>query len=127
MPNWHEVFGEIQAAQQQGANAQTVVRHKYLKALHQHTGRNVIAYYSGWLSKGGIQLSEINDEDKNGFMTTVHKLDKTIGLDLILHTPGGGIAATQSIVTYLQKLFGKNIRAIVPQIAMSAGTIMACC
>jgi ATP-dependent protease ClpP protease subunit len=127
MPNWHEVFGEIQAAQQQGINAQTVVRHKYLKALHQHTGRNVIAYYSGWLSKGSIQLSEINDEDKNGFMTTVHKLDKTIGLDLILHTPGGGIAATQSIVTYLQKLFGKNIRAIVPQIAMSAGTIMACC
>ena len=127
MPNWHEVFVEIQTAQQHGANAQTVVRHKYLKSLHQHTGRNVIAYYSGWLSKGSIQSSEINDEDKNGFMTTVHKLDKKIGLDLILHTPGGGIAATQSIVTYLQKLFGKNIRAIVPQIAMSAGTIMACC
>jgi ATP-dependent protease ClpP protease subunit len=127
MPNWHEVFTEIQALQSQAINAQNLIRHKYLQALYKHTGRNVIAYYSGWLSKGSIQLSEINDEDKNGFMTTVHKLDRTKGLDLILHTPGGGIAATQSILNYLHKMFGQDIRAIVPQIAMSAGTIMACC
>jgi ATP-dependent protease ClpP protease subunit len=127
MPNWHDVFLEIQTAQSQAANAQNLVRRKYLKALHEHTGRNVIAYYSGWLSKGSVLFSDINDEDKNGFMTTVHKMDKHLGLDLMLHTPGGGIAATQSIVTYLQKMFGKNIRAIVPQIAMSAGTIVACC
>jgi hypothetical protein len=29
-------------------------------------------------------------------------------------------------VFYLQSIFGKNIRAVVPQIAMSAGTILAC-
>lgn len=127
MPNWNDVFNEIGSLQVQGANAQQVVRKKYLDALHQHTGRNIIAYYSGWLSKGPVFLSDINDEDKNGFMTTVHKLDRSLGLDLILHTPGGGIAATQSIVTYLQKMFGSNIRAFVPQIAMSAGTIIACC
>jgi membrane-bound ClpP family serine protease len=131
MPNWHDVFVEIQTlqaqAQAQAVNAQNTIRRKYLLDLHKHTGRNIIAYYSGWLSKGSIYLSEINDEDKNGFMTTIHKLDRSLGLDLILHTPGGGIAATQSIVNYLQKMFGRNIRAIIPQIAMSAGTIMACC
>jgi ATP-dependent protease ClpP protease subunit len=127
MPNWFEVWSEIQQVQAQALNAQTLVRHKYLKALQAHTGRNLIAYYSGWLSKGGISLSDINDEDKNAFMTTVHKPDKNLGLDLILHTPGGGIAATQSIVSYLQRIFGRNIRAVVPQIAMSAGTIIACC
>ena len=57
----------------------------------------------------------------------VHGLDRSKGLDLILHTPGGGIAATQSIMGYLQKMFSDDIRAVVPQIAMSAGTIMACC
>lgn len=131
MPNWFEVWSEIQVAQAQAQaqamGAQNIVRHKYMQALHAHTKRNVIAYYSGWLSKGGVALSDINDEDKNGFMTTIHKLDRKLGLDLILHTPGGGIAATQSIVNYLQKMFGKDIRAIVPQIAMSAGTVMACC
>lgn len=113
--------------QQQATAAQNVVRLKYLAALHAHTGRNIISYYSGWLSKGGVSLIDINDEDKNGFMTTIHKLDRSRGLDLILHTPGGGIAATQSIVNYLQKMFGRDIRAFIPQIAMSAGTIMACC
>ena len=106
--------------------AATTIRKKYLTQLHHKTGRNIIAYYSGFLSKPNVR-SDINDEDKNGFMMTVHGLDRTKGLDLILHTPGGGIAATQSIMGYLHKMFKDDIRALVPQIAMSAGTIMACC
>ena len=47
------------------------------------------------------------------------------GLDIILHTPGGSTAATESIVNYLRSLFGNNIRAFIPQIAMSAGTMIA--
>jgi ClpP class serine protease len=59
-------------------------------------------------------------------MTTIHKLDRSKGLDLFLHTPGGSVAATESIVDYLRKMFGADIRAIIPQIAMSAGTMIAC-
>ena len=54
------------------------------------------------------------------------KLDRTKGLDLILHTPGGEIAAAESIVDYIRRMFGTDVRAIVPQIAMSAGTMIAC-
>lgn len=143
MPNWSEILQRIQsvqlAAQREVAqakakvdNAPSIVRHEYLKKLHERTGRNVIAYYSGFLSKSGIQGMEINDEDKNGFMMVVHKLDRTKGLDLILHTPGGGLTSTQSIVDYLHRMFRASrtsvpdIRAIVPQIAMSAGTMLAC-
>lgn len=129
MPNWREVLEEIKTRQQagtpQGVNAFDLVRREYLLKLHQHTGRNVIAYYSAFLSKRNVD-PEINDEDKNGFMMAVHQLDRSKGLDLILHTPGGSIAATQSLVYYLQQMFDKNIRAIVPQIAMSAGTMIAC-
>jgi hypothetical protein len=65
-------------------------------------------------------------------MVAVHKLHRSQGLDLILHTPGGGITATQSIVEYLHKMYRINktqppdIRAFVPQLAMSAGTMIAC-
>ena len=59
-------------------------------------------------------------------MAAVHNLDRSKGLDLLLHTPGGDLAATESIVDYLHRMFGTNIRAIVPQLAMSAGTMMAC-
>ena len=130
MPNWGDVQNEInlQILQHQSMAQQSLalVRQKYLKELHRHTGRNVIAYYSGWLSKQLVVGMEINDEDKNGFMMAVHKLDRAKGLDLILHTPGGDIASTQSIVNYLQKMFDDNIRAVVPQLAMSAGTVIAC-
>jgi ClpP class serine protease len=54
-----------------------------------------------------------------GFMTAVNKLDKSKGLDLILHTPGGEINATEQIVFYLRKIFKGDIRAIVPHLAMS--------
>lgn len=130
MPNWNDVLVEINDGIARGQFAAQrsldIVRRKYLTQLHNHTGRNVIAYYSGWLSKPNILLSDINDEDKNGFMMAVHRLERKRGLDLILHTPGGDIASTQSIVDYLQQMFSKDIRAIVPQIAMSAGTMMAC-
>jgi hypothetical protein len=126
MPNWNQVLNEIQQLQIQGQASQDILRRKYLTQLHEKTGRNVIAYYSGWLSKPGLAQLTINDEDKNGFMSAVHQLDRSRGLDLILHTPGGSIAATQSIVDYLHKMFGSDIRAIIPQIAMSAGTMIAC-
>ena len=59
-------------------------------------------------------------------MNAVKNLDRTKGLDLILHTPGGDLSATESLIDYLRKIFGTDIRAIIPQIAMSGGTMIAC-
>lgn len=122
MPNWHEISEELK----QAGSTFDVIRRRYLKQLSEKTGRNVILYYSGWLQKSNIDGLQVNDADKNGLMTVIHKLDRTKGLDLILHTPGGETAATESIVDYLHSMFGNNIRAIVPQLAMSAGTMIAC-
>lgn len=127
MPNWSFVQSKIQKESEKGdPHAFDTVRRRYLLDLHRHTGRNVIAYYSGFLTKPGIQGIEIHDEDKNGFMSCIHKMDRNKGLDLLLHTGGGSVAATESLVHYLKQMFGNNIRAIVPQIAMSAGTMLAC-
>ena len=59
-------------------------------------------------------------------MAAIHGLQRDKGLDLILHTPGGDIVATESIVHYLRQMFDINIRVIIPQICMSAGTMIAC-
>lgn len=129
MPSWNSVLEEINQVKVgiASASALDIVRRKYMTALSVHTGRNSIAYYSAWLQRGpNTPNLSINDTDKNAFMATVHGLDRAKGLDLLLHTPGGSIAAAESIVDYLRRMFGNNIRAIVPQIAMSAGTMVAC-
>jgi len=127
MPNWNEVILEIQQERDKNPqiNALDTVRRKYLKKVSEISGRNTIAYYSGWLQKPQAAGTAVGDKDKSGFMLTINKLDRTKGLDLILHTPGGDIAATESLVDYLYSMYGNNIRVIVPQISMSAGTMIA--
>jgi len=94
MPSWHNLLQEIKNA----GSAHDVIRRRYLKKLQKVTGRNVIAYYSGWLQKPGIRGHAVNDADKNGLMAVIHGLDRRKGLDLLLQTPGGETAATESIV-----------------------------
>ncbi len=121
MPNWGEVIEKI------GSTPKPLdkMRLEYLKLMYEYTGRNVIAYYSSFIQKPGADSTGIDENDKNAFMQTVAGLDRSKGLDLILHTPGGNLATTESIVYYLKKMFGNDVRAIVPQIAMSAGTMIA--
>ena len=124
MPTWSQIRNKVQ---NEGSTID-ITRKGYINKLSEKTGRNTIVYYSGWLQRPELdgRLFSINDSDKNGFMNCIHKLDKEKGLDLILHTPGGDIAATESLVDYLNQVFNSNIRAIIPQLAMSAGTMIAC-
>jgi len=122
MANWNEILNELI----RDGSTHDLIRRKYLKKLNRLTQRNIIAYYSGWLQKPNAPNLFINDSDKNGFMNACYKLDYSKGLDLILHTPGGETAATESIVDYLRSNFGTNIRVIVPQLAMSGGTMISC-
>ena len=126
MPDWNEILDELNAYDAAAHNKYDTIRRRYLKDLHNLTGRNVIAYYSGWLQKPQVEGTEISDEDKNGFMTALHELDHKKGLDLILHTPGGATGAAESLVDYLRSVYDTNIRAFVPQLALSGGTIIAC-
>lgn len=126
MGSWSDVQERIREA----GSPHDVIRRRALADLSEYTGRNAIIYYSGWLQKEallrqGLTGFEVHDGDKNGFMSTIHRLERSRGLDLILHTPGGNVAATESIVDYLHSMFDGDIRVIVPQLAMSAGTMIA--
>lgn len=127
MSTYQQVFDQYQALDP-AANPKALEKliQTNLDKLSQKTGRNTIAYYSGFLNAPEARGNQVNDDDKNGFMITCKGLDRTKGLDLLLHTPGGDIAATESIVYYLGQMFGSDIRAVVPMIAMSAGTMIAC-
>lgn len=122
MPTWNKILNDARSG-----NVQDQIRRKYIKNLCRYTGRNAIVYYSAWLDKEahGNALS-ISDADINGLMAVINGMDRSKGLDLVLHTPGGNVAATEAIVSYLRSCFKTDIRAVIPQIAMSAGTMIAC-
>lgn len=125
MANWNEIMNEIKQQQSLGSSLD-IVRRKYIEKLYKLTRRNIICYYSGFLSNSNHPDVAINDKDIIGFMATINKLDKNKGLDLIIHTPGGEVTATEAIGNYLRDVFGNNIRVIVPQLAMSGGTMLSC-
>ncbi len=125
MPTKDEIQKEILS--QKGA-AQDNIRRQYLNNLYDYTKRDTIVYASAFTSKKMPQLPpflmSITNEDIQGFMSALHGLNGE-NLDLILHSPGGSLEAADQIVQYLRSKYN-NIRAIIPQNAMSAATMIAC-
>jgi len=125
MSNLSEIEKEIL---QLKSIAQNKVRHKYLKALHEYTQRDTILYASAYAAGVGRSMPplvlSIMTDDIQGFMASIYGL-KGDKLDLILHSPGGSLEAAEQIVNYLRAKY-KHIRAIIPQNAMSAATMIAC-
>lgn len=123
MPSRHQIAERIA----DGESPDTV-RRDYLRQLWEKTGRDTILYAAGAQSKiievlpSGIV--SINNDDVQGFMSALHGL-KGESLDLFLHSSGGSLDAAEQLVNYLRAKY-KHIRAIVPQQAMSAATMMAC-
>ncbi len=58
-------------------------------------------------------------------MEVIHGLPKC-DTDIIIHSPGGSPTVAESIVSYLrQQYVNKEIRVIIPHLAMSAATMIA--
>lgn len=102
------------------------MRRKYLAALYAYTSRQTILYASGWLQKEAAppSMKSIHEEDILALMEVTSGMPGG-DLDLILHSPGGSVEAAESIVSYLRSRFS-HIRVIVPHLAMSAATMVAC-
>lgn len=127
MPTWGEILAELKHTEEQGVKPPfDAVRRKYLATAYKNTGRNTILYATKWTQAGDAdpEVISINDEDVQGLMEVIHGL-KGPNLDLIVHSPGGSPEATEAIVSYLRTKFS-DIRVIIPQLAMSAATMLAC-
>lgn len=125
MPTLEKIQSEVNALKAVG---QDTIRHKYVAALQKRTGNDTVIYFSSYniqrpFPVPAVALS-VTQDDIQGFMASLHKL-KGEKLDLVLHSPGGSLEAADQIVQYLRAKY-RYIRAIVPQNAMSAATMLAC-
>ncbi|MBR3354627.1 MAG: serine protease [Oscillospiraceae bacterium] len=124
MANRNEILNRMNEFKNAG---QDLIRREYLKDLYEYTGHDTIVYAAAFPCNipgvSGSSLS-IGLGDIQGFMTCLNGLHGDT-LDLIIHSPGGSLEATEQLVQYLRAKY-KYIRAIVPQNAMSAATMLAC-
>lgn len=129
MPSWNALVAELacQPDDQSKANWLKAEITDRLRGISvQRNNRNVLLYGSGFLQKPGapIEITQITPEDLNGFMSCIHGMDWSLGLTLIIHTPGGITNAAETIVSYLREKF-TYIEVIIPTYAMSAGTMIS--
>jgi hypothetical protein len=127
MPTWGQILREhVEYFQAEKKPPFDFVRRKYLAKLYEHTKRDTILYATAWTQKPDTppNFLSITEEDIQGFMEVVHDLNGK-DLDILLHSPGGFLEATEGLVTYLRTRFD-NVRVIIPQAAMSAATMLAC-
>lgn len=125
MPTWSQILKELNQTRSNGPPPFDDVRRKYLAQLYELTGRNVILYATKWM-QGDLPpgFVSIVEEDLCGLMEVIHGLSGP-DLDLIIHSPGGSPSAAEAMVTYLRSKFD-HIRVVVPHMAMSAATMIAC-
>ena len=125
MPTRDKIQSEIQNAKNSGQDS---VRRKYLKKLNYLTKRDTLIYFSAWSEPKPYPIPttsvSVMPDDIQGFMAGLQGL-KGNKLDLIIHSPGGSLEAADQIVQYLRAKYN-HIRAIIPQTAMSAATMIAC-
>lgn len=98
MSSWNNILARLQAEE----SPLDSLRAQAVSDLSEFRDRNVICYYSGWLQGCDSSSVSILDDDMNGLMNAMYKLDRSKGLDLVLHTPGGEVAATEAIVKYIR-------------------------
>lgn len=127
MPTWGEILNELKQTRNPHGPGYDfdALRRRYLKALHELTGRAVILYSTAFLESRWIPPLDlqIGLADIQGLMETVSSVTER-HLDLIIHSPGGSAEAAESMVVYLRRRFD-HVRVFIPVAAMSAATMIA--
>jgi hypothetical protein len=122
MPTYHDIVA-LMTKQDNTLDCDSV-RRNYILQLSNYRKRAVICYYANFKQ----QDNGISDDDIEYLMPIIHKIGdiKKNGVDIILHTPGGSVGAAERITNYLTAIFQNDVEIFIPQLVMSAGTMIAC-
>lgn len=107
-------------------NAARYQRQQIIKAIQTETGRILLCYVMG-------NLAEIHRDDTGGFVDLLHNIHLGYKVDLLIHTAGGDLDTAEKLIKMVQAKVGMlskvepagDIRVIIPEMAKSAGTLMA--
>lgn len=100
-------------------NAGRYQRQELIKQINREEQTSLLCYVSGL-------ETEIDRNDVIGFVEMLHNIPENSPVDLLLNTYGGDVDACEKLVKLiLAKVGTREFRVIVPDLAKSAGTLMA--
>jgi ClpP class serine protease len=102
-------------------------RYRAIRKLEQVRGSRVITliHRQESISVLGIPLRRFIDvEDSEAILRAIRLTPDTVPIDLLAHTPGGLVLASEQIARALHRHPGK-VTVLVPHYAMSGGTLLA--
>jgi ClpP class serine protease len=100
---------------------QDVMRRKLISEIQEITGRKMISYVANVDAPLG---NTIDYNDTMAFNDLLTVMGFPENLDLLLHSIGGTVEATQKLVLMLRDKV-KSLRVIIPEMAKSAATLLA--
>lgn len=103
----------------QAMHALRYKRQDLINEIEKVTGRKLICYLGG-------HNGEISRDDAVFFGDLLHNIPAGHPVDLMLQTPGGDIDAAEKLISMVRNRVGTaTLRAIIPDYAKSAGTLIA--
>lgn len=95
-------------------------RQQLIKEIEEETGRILLCFVGG-------DCAEIHRDDTVGFVDLLHNVHAGDEVDLLLHSVGGDIDAAEKLIRLVRAKVGvgATIRAVIPDYAKSAGTLLA--
>jgi len=94
-------------------------RQDLMKEINAREQTNLICYVAGI-------HTEIDRNDVIGFVDMLHNVRENSPIDLLLHTPGGDVDACEKLIALIHAKTGESsLRVVIPDMAKSAGTLMA--
>jgi ClpP class serine protease len=102
-------------------------RYRLIRSLEEKRGSRVISliHRQESVSFLGIPLARYIDiQDSEQVLRAIKLTDPDVPIDLILHTPGGLVLASEQIANALSRRTAK-VTVVVPHYAMSGGTLIA--
>lgn len=126
MGSWNSIQQEITSLGQ--PDAIDVVRRKKIDVVSKITGRPLVIYATDFANPLKAQLvgnyMNISLPDKLSIDEVTRNLPRNLGIDIMLHSPGGSAEATESVVDIIRSRFS-HVRFVIPDVAKSAATMMA--
>lgn len=95
-------------------------RQELISSIEKFTKRTLLIYEVNLWRQG----SSLGEEDIQPFGDLLNRVAENENIDLLIHSPGGDIDATEKII-YMCREIANEFRVIVPEYAKSAATLIA--